>query len=86
MTERSFWEQRYRVQHQTLHNCEDAVDELRAERDRWIRLFNRLDAAVARHRKDAFFTSDTDDALHAAHDRVLKAAATPSATEGSQRG
>lgn len=43
----------------------------------WIRLFNRLDAAVAKHRsaKQAGFADDADDALAAAHDRILKAAA-----------
>lgn len=48
-----------------------------SERDRWIRLFNRLDAAVSRHRtaKEAGFADDADDALAAAHDRILKAAA-----------
>jgi hypothetical protein len=47
------------------------------ERNRWIRLFNRLDAAISRHRKAKAWTDDTDDALHAAHDKVLKAAASP---------
>ena len=56
--------------------CGDAV-RAEAERNEWIRLFNRLDSAVARHvrQKSAGWTDDADDALHAAHDAILKAAA-----------
>lgn len=51
-------------------------DRLRAERDYWIRLFNRLEAAVVHHGRDVppAWRSDADDALHAAHERVLRAA------------
>jgi hypothetical protein len=51
---------------------------MQEERNAWIRLFNRLDAAVSKHRaaKSAGFADDIDDGLHAAHDRVLKDAAT----------
>jgi hypothetical protein len=64
-----------------------ALEAALEDRNRWIRLFNRLDAAVSRHRKAkdpegrSFKTwaDDTDDALHAAHDRILKDAATPPA-------
>jgi len=46
-----------------------------ADRDHWIGLFNRLDAAVARHRrKDSAWADEFDEALHTAHDKVLKAA------------
>lgn len=55
------------------------VDHLTADRDRWIRLFNRLEGAVAHWRKEidkvsASGTFAYDEALTAAHDRVLKAA------------
>lgn len=54
--------------------------EQRLEEDRndWIRLFNRLDAAVSRCLKSLEgtpFVDDAYDALHAAHDRVLRASA-----------
>ena len=45
------------------------------ERDHWIRLFNRLEGAVAHHRKTNEFVETYDEALYAAHDRILKAAA-----------
>lgn len=45
------------------------------ERDGWIRLFNRLEAAVSRHIVAKAWTDDTDDALHTAHAKVLRAAA-----------
>lgn len=50
----------------------------RGERDAWIRLFNRLEGAVAHWRKGMkdMKGMDFDEALCAAHDRVLKAAAT----------
>lgn len=59
------------------------INELTEQRDRWIRLFNRLEGAVAHHRKARVgekaklltFCDEIDDALYAAHDRVLKAAA-----------
>ena len=44
------------------------------ERDAWIRLFNRLEGAVAHHRKQEKWCETWDEALYAAHDRVLKAA------------
>jgi hypothetical protein len=50
------------------------------ERNHWIRLFNRLDAAVSKHRsmKSASLipADEHDEALDAAHDRILKEAAT----------
>lgn len=87
------------------------------EQAKWLKLFNRLDTAISRHRRAKGqpkrcvycgvsepgqhtprcavtkhgaetmwarpFADDADDALHAAHDRVLKAAArTPGEAEG----
>lgn len=48
-----------------------------ADRDRYIRLFNRLEGAVAHHRKakSELFVDEVDEALYAAQDRVLKTAA-----------
>lgn len=44
-----------------------------AQRDHWIRLFNRLEGAVAHHRKATKdFREVHDEALYAAHDRVLR--------------
>ncbi len=51
------------------------VNKARAERDHWIRLFNRLEGVVAHHRKSDDFDEVRDEALHAAHDRVLRDAA-----------
>lgn len=54
-------------------------DEARHQCDAWIRLFTRLEAAVTHHRKGKLFGIDTsdeiDEALWAARDKVLKAAA-----------
>jgi hypothetical protein len=49
-----------------------------ADRDHWIRLFNRLENAVRRHAEAKGWTDEADDALHAAHRSVLKAASEPS--------
>ncbi len=47
-----------------------------ADRDRWVRLFNRLDAAVSHHKKaTAIFESTFDEALYAARDRIMRDAA-----------
>ena len=51
------------------------------DHSRWVRLFNRLDAALSRHRtakQEGAFCDDADEALHAAHDRILKDAASSS--------
>lgn len=46
------------------------------ERDRWIRLFNRLEAAVSHHKKaSAEFPQTHDEALYKARDKILKDAA-----------
>lgn len=53
--------------------------EMEEERNAWIRLFNRLDAAVSKHGRKGdlvegfHFADDADEALWAAHERVLKA-------------
>lgn len=59
-----------------------ATDGAGTERNHWIRLFNRLDAAVSRHRtsseaKGASILGPTEDdeALWDAHDKILNAAA-----------
>lgn len=47
-----------------------------AERDEWIQRFNRLEAAIAHHKRDtAGFESTADDSLYAARDRILRDAA-----------
>lgn len=49
---------------------------LEAQRNEWIKRYNRLEAAVAKHRRKAPEWVDTDDEeLHAAHDRILRDAA-----------
>jgi hypothetical protein len=54
----------------------DKTDGLIAERDHWIRLFNRLEASITHHRKGKLFGFDTsdevDEALWHARDQVLK--------------
>ena len=53
-----------------------AAATMRDQRDHYIRLFNRLDAAISHHKKNIGpFASDADDALHAARDRILRDAA-----------
>lgn len=61
--------------HDAPHAC--AVVAAREERDAWIRLFNRLDAAVGHHKRGcgANFADDIDEALWAARDRILRDAA-----------
>lgn len=47
--------------------------DLVAERDHWIRLFNRLEGAVAHHKTaTSAFREVHDEALYAAHERVLR--------------
>jgi hypothetical protein len=51
---------------------------LERDHSRWIRLFNRLDAAVSRHIKEIElygFEAEYDRALRKAHEAILKAAA-----------
>ncbi len=49
----------------------------RAERDHWIRVLNRLEAAVSHHRRDKgdIWVDEVDDELYVARDRILTAAA-----------
>lgn len=44
----------------------------RAERDHWIKLFNRLEAAVRRHIDSKVWNDADDDQLHASYKAVLK--------------
>lgn len=63
--------------------------EYREQRDTWVRLFNRLEGAVSHHRKATeHFREVHDEALYAAHDRVLKAAAslTDTSAQENRRG
>ncbi len=53
----------------------DPLREAREERDRYIRLFNRLEAAISHHEKADRFQDDNDLALYAARDKILKDAA-----------
>jgi hypothetical protein len=63
------------------HNAEDALTLARLERDKWIRLFNRLEAAVTHHRRaveedGALCEPESwDTALWKARDQILKDAA-----------
>jgi hypothetical protein len=54
------------------------------ERDRWIRLFNRLDAAITHHQKakSDMFMDEVDEALYAARAKVLRDAAANTREEG----
>lgn len=53
-------------------------EDMRDQRDHWIRLFNRLDAAVNHHKRDAEANASSvgvegwDSALYAAQDRILR--------------
>lgn len=61
--------------------AEEVAADLQAQRDHWIRLFNRLDAAVNHHNikrcsgHEGFGPDENDDALYAAQQRILRAAA-----------
>lgn len=46
--------------------------EREAERNDWIRLFNRLEAAVRRHIDSKPWNDEHDDQLHASFKAVLK--------------
>lgn len=52
-----------------------------ARQMKWVRLFNRLEAATRRHieakEASAFFADEADDELHAAYRSVIKDAAKP---------
>jgi len=65
------------------HNCgrelvsRDELRNLSDGRDRWVRLFNRLDGAISHHRKakSDLFIDEVDESLYHAHDQILKEAA-----------
>lgn len=62
----------------TISNHFEVVRDLTDERDHWIRLFNRVEAAISHHKKaTATFATDADEALYAARDRILRDAANP---------
>jgi hypothetical protein len=46
------------------------------DRDRWVKAFNRLDAAITHHRRDTLGGVDTsdeaDEALWAARDKIIR--------------
>ena len=59
-----------------------AYDKAIADRDRYIRLFNRLEAAISHHKKahlpeGQYFADDPDEALWAARDKILADACKP---------
>lgn len=51
-----------------------ARDDARIDRDRWVRAFNRLDAAINHHDRDTSnaFCSDADERLWAARERITR--------------
>lgn len=56
----------------------EELEAVRTERDRWIRLFNRLDAAVTHHKHaTGAFATDADETLYAARERILRDASNP---------
>ena len=59
-----------------LPHCDVPTQELVADRNRYIRLFNRLEAAVSHHKKahtpeGRYFADDPDEALWKARDKIL---------------
>lgn len=49
------------------------LERMRDERDRWIRLFNRLEGAVSHHKKaSGDFPQAHDEALYKARAQILK--------------
>ncbi len=52
------------------------LNQAKQHRDHWIRLWNRLEAAISHHKKaTADFATEADEALYAARDRILRDAA-----------
>lgn len=53
---------------------QERYDAVVNERDRWHRLFNRIEAAISHHKKhtDRLFADNHDEALYAARDRILR--------------
>lgn len=56
-----------------LPTGDDAV----RDRDRWVRLFNRMDAAIGHHKRDKRepWRDEVDERLYAARDAVVRTAA-----------
>lgn len=56
------------------HYSVHGVQSLTAERDAWIKSWNRLEAAISHHKKakSDMFVDEVDEALYAARDRILK--------------
>jgi hypothetical protein len=54
----------------------DVIARLRRQRDHWLRLFSRLEAAIETHRRAAEgpVMETWDEALYAAHDEVMREA------------
>jgi hypothetical protein len=50
----------------------DLVESLTADRDKWIRAFNRLEAAISHHKRDNDFADLEDEALWHARDKILR--------------
>lgn len=51
-------------------------NDMESERDHWIRLFNRLEAAISHHKNaTAAFPQTADEALYKARDKILADAA-----------
>lgn len=72
----SRWRNQADISHAAAQRLGELARQYDKEKTDWIKLFNRLDAAVARYINQA--QDDPEgafDALVAAHDRVLKAAA-----------
>jgi hypothetical protein len=60
-----------------LPEAQERFRRAEAEWGRWVRLFNRLEAAVSHHKKaNAGLMTEADEALYAARDRILRDAAT----------
>lgn len=51
------------------------LDAVTAQRDHWIRLFNRLESAVSHHQRDCQFADLEDESLWAARARIMREAA-----------
>lgn len=69
---------RYAAAAEELQRLRNEFSRVRTQRDTWIRRFNKLEAAINHHERDTGgdqFSTDADDRLWAARDRVLRDAA-----------
>lgn len=77
---------------QHFYDCHKLAIESRneaiAQRDHWIRTFNRLDATISHHQKDKseLFLDEVDEALYAARAKVLRDLAGPASNEAGGAG